>query len=192
MKSVLTFIAGLAIGTGVSWVYHKNKYETMINEEMDELRDHIQNREKNGKEVTDICEESIKEELESIECDYMKEENRRNEEYDEILLQKRYTNSEDAISNKSLHVVAPDDFASVPGFDTDTFYYYANDIITDDNNEIVDESTIRSLFGMTAMEIKDQFGVYEDDSVFIRNSDNKCDYEILRDEEDYVKRNCSR
>ena len=42
------------------------------------------------------------------------------------------------------------------------------------------------------MEIKDQFGVYEDDSVFIRNSDNKCDYEILRDEEDYVRRNGSR
>lgn len=189
MKSVLTFVAGLAIGAGVSWVYHKNKYETMMNEEMDELRTHRRNREKNN-EVTDTSEkESIKEELEARECDYMKEEIRRNEEYEEILLQKRYSNSEDTIHNEDPYVLSPDDFADVPGFDTDTFYYYANDIIADDKNDIMDESTIRSILGLTVLEIKDQFGVYEEDSVFIRNESMKCDYEILRDEEDYVKRN---
>ena len=45
MKSLLMFIGGLTIGAGVTYVIQKNRYEEMIQEEVEDLREHYKNKE---------------------------------------------------------------------------------------------------------------------------------------------------
>ena len=54
--------------------------------------------------------------------------------------------------------------------------YYADGVVTDDEREIVDDWA--DLIGPDFMT---HFGEYEDDSVFVRNTVLKADYEILKD-----------
>ena len=104
----------------------------------------------------------------------------------------RYTSEEDENLNtdtKPPFVVTPDDFGTIPGFDCDTFYYHTDDIIANDNQEMVNEDDIQRILGLSTPEIYEQFGIYEDDAVYIRNMALKCDYEVLRDEGIFIKRN---
>lgn len=207
MKSLLMFIGGLVVGAGVTYIYQKGRYEDMIKEEVDDLRAHMKGTQGHGpcdevtvdKEVktklsSEYSESRVSEEeameVGEDECDYMEEENKRQEEYEELIEENSYVNK-DRISEqwKLPKVLLPLEFGNVPGFDTDTFYYYSDDIIANDMNEILDTEQLMDILGMTTGQIFDQFGIHEDDSVYVRNSNLKCDYEILRDEDIYTRRN---
>ena len=47
---------------------------------------------------------------------------------------------------------------------------------------------VENILGLSISDIKAQFGVYEDDAVYIRNMELQCDYEILREESDFTRR----
>lgn len=189
MKSILTFLAGLTIGAGVSWVYHKNKYEQMVQDEVEALRDHAKEKEEVKKEPVIIPNES---EIHEVGV-YPTEEEL--EEANEIVTKQNYNTAFNKEENdmaqkyKTPFVVTPDDFASLPGFDTDTFYFHHDNIISNSNNEMVEEDEIERILGMSVEEIGAEFGRYEDDSVFIRNMRLKCDYEVLKEEENFEQRN---
>lgn len=180
MKNVLIFMAGLTLGAGVSWVYNKNKYEEMVKDEVESLREHAREKESNEKTTEETLDKDI-------EC--YKNDSANLEKVSKIINYNHYSsNDENEIPVcKKPYVVTPDDFASLPGFDTDSFHYYNNDIISNDNNEIVDD--VEQILGLSILEVKDQFGIYEDDSVYIRNERLKCDYEVLLENEDYIRRN---
>ena len=185
MKSLLTFVAGLAIGAGVTYVIQKNRYEEMIREEIEDLREHYKSKEGKPKNDDRQTEEQV--------------DKMTSEEYDEsigrvhsLVRENRYTSGEDENLNnetKPPFVVTPDDFGTVPGFDCDTFYYHTDDIIANDSQEMMDEDDIQRTLGLPTPEIYEQFGIYEDDAVYIRNTALKCDYEVLRDEGIFIKRN---
>ena len=59
-------------------------------------------------------------------------------------------------------------------------YYSGNGVLVDDNEEQVDN--VEELVGEGSLK---HFGEYEDDSVYVRNDERKCDYEILLDESNY-------
>jgi hypothetical protein len=181
MKQILVFIAGLSLGAGVSWVYHKNKYEEMVQEEVESLREHRKSKlaDKDMENVEETQMEPIEEEEEDNSDEYI-------EKVEKIINYQKYStpNTDEHESKyKKPYIVTPDDFASVPGFDTDTFYYHHDDIISNDRNEMVDD--VETILGLSVEEIRDQFGVYEDDAVYIRNMRLKCDYEVLREESNF-------
>lgn len=188
MKSILMFIGGLTVGAGVSWIYHKNKYEEMVKEEVEELREHMKEKE-DKKEPTIVSNDKPSQTAEQMEKEYEESIGR----VHNLVRDNKYTSSDEEdekiVKYKKPFVVTPEDFTSVPGFDSDTFYYHHDDIISNDRNEMMSDDDIEQILGLTIEEIKDQFGVYEDDAVYIRNMRMKCDYEILREEEDYVRRN---
>lgn len=188
MKSLLMFIGGIVVGAGATYIYQKNRYEEMIQEEIDDLREHMKGSQGTGPvEKEDETESSdIEAEVTVEECDYMEEENRRQAEYEDLLEKNNYTDKDNIAGKfKKPFVVTPQEFASLTGFDTDTFHYYNNDVMTNDNNELLEFDEVVDLLGLTPDDIKDQFGKYQDDTVFIRNMRLKCDYEILRENEDY-------
>ncbi len=78
------------------------------------------------------------------------------------------------------YVISPDDFGDVAEYETITLMYYSDGVLADDNDEIVSDS--ESLIGKHALQC---FGEYEDDSVFVRNDNQKCDFEILLDSRKY-------
>jgi hypothetical protein len=189
MKNILSFIAGIGIGVAISWSFHKNKYENMIQEEVESLR--------NAKKAEhgDCTEARQEEPVEEID-------NSAEEVYEETLNEARHIINYSGYSKKGeeemgscekaalknpIYVITPGEFATQVGYDTDTFYIFEDDIIADDNNDIVDN--IEQTFGMKVKDIRIQFGVYEDDSVYIRNENTQTDYEILRELDTYEKRN---
>ena len=74
------------------------------------------------------------------------------------------------------YVIEPEIFGEDPDYETISLTYYADGVLTDENNCIIDPGEIESLIGEESL---DHFGEYEDDSVFVRNEERKTDYEIL-------------
>ena len=74
------------------------------------------------------------------------------------------------------YTISPDDFGEEDGYDTETLTYYADGILADDQDNLID-----SVDKMVGLESLDKFGEYEDDVVYVRNEQYKCDYEILID-----------
>ncbi len=78
------------------------------------------------------------------------------------------------------YIISPDEFGNVNGYSTISLSYYADGVLADENDEIIENiaETVGSDFA-------EHFGEYEDDSVFVRNDAKWCDYEILTDYRTY-------
>ena len=78
------------------------------------------------------------------------------------------------------YVITPEEFGDLDDYETISLTYYADQILADDNDVIVDD--IEDVVGFDSL---NSFGEYEDDSVFVRNDRLKSDYEILLDQRKY-------
>ena len=74
------------------------------------------------------------------------------------------------------YVISPHEFGEKDGYECISLTYYADGIVTDDANEVLDNWP-----DLVGPDFMSHFGEYEDDSVFVRNEDRQTDYEILRD-----------
>ena len=210
MKGLLIFVGGLIVGAGSTYLIQKNRYEEMVKEELEEMREHYES-ESNKKcggsnSVTEVIKKTQDKERKEAEeaADRERPQNRYNsltrdevyernqeeiEKNEEIINMNRYATSNEDLTaaNKyhTPHIVTPDDFGSICGFDVATFYINESDVVINDRNEQVDEEEIIKITGMSAYEINKHFGEYENDpdSVYIRNMELKIDYEFLKDGE---------
>ena len=80
------------------------------------------------------------------------------------------------------YIITPEEFGEIEEYDKITLTFYADKIVADENNEMMDDTEIQQSIGFESL---GHFGEYEDDSVFVRNDRLKTDYEILLDEENY-------
>ena len=78
------------------------------------------------------------------------------------------------------YVISPEEFGEFEEYEKISLTYYADQVLTDENNEEVDD--VEEIVGEESLT---HFGEYEDDSVFVRNDRLKCDYEILLDQRNY-------
>lgn len=208
MKGLLIFVGGLIVGAGATYIIQKNKYEEMVKEELEEMREHYES-ESNKKcggsepkkeektklaseygETKDDKKERPQNRYNSLTRDEVYERNKEEiEKNEEIININRYATSNEDLTaaNKyhTPHIVTPDDFGSICGFDVATFYINADDVVLNDRQEQMDEEEIIKITGMSAYEINKHFGDYENDpdSVYIRNMELKIDYEFLKDGE---------
>lgn len=185
MKNILSFTMGVVVGTLITWVYHKNKYEEKVQEEIDTLREQQHALRKN--EDIDFASKisGVNEDSEQVEP---QEELVEKNDYKKIINYNKYTQNDDdghevIDKNRKPFVIKPEEFTDISGFDGDTYYYHKDDVISDSDRKKVDN--VEFMFGLSIDEIKRQFGVYEADAVYIRNMQLECDYEILLDEENY-------
>ena len=88
---------------------------------------------------------------------------------------------EDTAEEKDIpYVISPDEFGTNEDYDTISLIYYADGVLTNDADEVIDN--VEEIVGKKAL---NSFGEYEEDSVFVRNDLIKVDYEILRDLDTY-------
>ena len=78
------------------------------------------------------------------------------------------------------YVISPEEFGEFDDYERVSLTYYADLKLADENDELVDD--VDEIVGEESLT---QFGVYEDDSVFVRNDAKRCDYEILLDQRNY-------
>lgn len=204
-RGFVMFIFGAAVGSTVAWLYIKNKYEQIAQEEIDSVKEVFSSKERKGQTgLMDLMmlRGATEEELNMLKSFKQK--------YQEPIAEKKtahvmdkpdmaefvakvkengYTNYTDVVEEKKTkaetneenpYVIAPEEFGEEDEYDTISLTYYSDRILADDDDEIVED-----VKGVVGLEALSSFGEYEDDSVFVRNDRLKCDYEILLDQRKY-------
>jgi len=180
-KNFMMFVLGVAVGSVVTWRYVEKKYEQIAQDEIDSVKEVFSKRETEFTEDTEV----------QIKADNAKKKPSVIE-YAAWLRKRGYTNYSDMVDEKpeevkeepmsvdKPYVIAPEEFGELDDYETISLIYYADQILADDNDVIVDD--IEDVVGFDSL---NSFGEYEDDSVFVRNDRLKCDYEILLDQRKY-------
>lgn len=203
--NVLVFAVGAAIGSAVTWKVLKDKYERIVQEEIESVKDAFNDRLENRQEqVDDYSTSDAAEEwndraqkidwLELEDLDELAEndeEEYRPDDYDMAeyaRLTDNYTSEKGGVRNmtKAPYVISPDDFGELDEFKRISLTYYADDTLEDDEGNVLSKSDIKELIGTKALTT---FGEYEDDSVFVRNERLGVDFEILKDYRTYEAAN---
>lgn len=192
MKNFFTFVAGLVIGSAVTYVVVKDKFEKIAQEEIDSVKEVFGRRVE--KEADKKVEKIAEKEVEKIRKEY--------NEYDNLT--KNYTNYskteveedkdeevcendedrvelfevERASDSDRPYVIDPWDFGGEDGYDTVTLNYYADGVLTDSDDNVIEDEDIDDFVGK---DFAEHFGEYEKDCVCVRNDRLKIDYEICRD-----------
>lgn len=164
----MSFFAGMTVGALMMWRFVKNKYEQIAQEEIDSVKKVFEKKkEVEGEEIQDISDYKSKVDKMGY-TENSENEEQRIEEGENILMEKPYT-------------ISPEEFGQFDDYEAISLIYYADNILTDDNNDLVDN--VDDIVGFDSL---NHFGEYEEDSVFVRNDRLKCDYEILLDKREYA------
>ena len=173
MNKLFIFALGAATGSLVTWKILEKKYKIIADEEIESVREHYReklNKLSDSEEMDEVEDEYLVDDI----PDFTEEEK---EEYQQIV--NEYTDDatvqlEPAIEHIAPYVIAPEEFGEGYGYDTKSWTCYADNVITDENGQIVGNP--ECVIG----DALQHFGEYEDDSVYVRNEDTECDYEILK------------
>ena len=175
LSSFIAFAAGAVVGSLVAWRISKKRYDKLMQEETEELREYY-----SGK-------------IERLEGDldeYVNEWNEAEEEYEKKLNKLGYTNysGTDNLANDDEgvddiyrpYVIAPEEFGMNSDYETVSLTYYADGVLADEMDNLIE-----NVDDTVGKESLNHFGQYEDDSVFVRNDKLECDFEILLDSRRY-------
>ena len=194
MKNFFTFVTGLVIGSVVTYVIVKDKFEKIAQEEIDSVKEVFGRRVE--KEADKKVEKIAKKEVEKIRKEYNEydnltknytsysknktEESIEDAEYEEVC-----ENDEDGVELDEIerasdydrpYIIEPQEFGALDGYSLITLYHYSDNVLADDCDELVED-----LDDVVGEDYASHFGEYEDDCVYVRNDRLKADYEICRD-----------
>lgn len=177
-----TFVAGVAIGSVATLFVVKKKYERIAQEEIDSVKEVFSKREFDSKvkEMTNVGEE-IKKGLDDGIRQVAEQAKEKPDLVQYAAMVQKYEGTvsgekETPMKEKFPYVIPPEEFGEFEDYERISLTYYADGVLADDNNEVVDD--VEDIVG----DALDHFGEYEDDSVFVRCDERKCDYEILMDQ----------
>ena len=184
MKSLLIFAAGLAVGAVAGAVLVKNKVLADAKAEVEEVRKYY--RESRGvvKEVEEV-KEKVEETIDHIqdlidEHETQPKTAKEHTNYSQIT--KMYM-SKDEFQTPMYDdpfVIDPSEFGENPEYDTETLTYFADGVLVDDVDDVIEEPDI--VVGLENLKIFEEFGAT---TVYVRNDIYKTDYEIIRDDWNY-------
>ena len=199
MKGLLIFAAGLAVGAVAGAVIVKNKVLADAKAEIDEVREYY--RKSRGVKVVEEVKEKVEETIDRIQ-DLIEEhvEEVEKKEYelkdiqikDESKTEKEHTNysqitkmymSKDEYQTPMYDdpfVIDPSEFGENPEYDTETLTYFADGVLVDDVDDVIEEPDI--VVGLENLKVFEEFGAT---TVYVRNDIYKTDYEIIRDDWNY-------
>lgn len=160
------FASGAAAGSVATWKLLKDKYEKIAQEEIESVKETFK---ATFTPSDDVEEEPSEEETSSyteLANSYLSHSNNT-----------VYTPQPEPSVDEP-YVISPDEFGEMDDYECITLYYYADKVLADDRDEIVDHAN-----EVVGTEFHEHFGDYgyDEDSVFVRNDSMKCDYEILLD-----------
>ncbi len=176
------FVAGAMIGSATTWYFVKKKYEKIAQEKIDSVKEVFAKKDFGSqvKEMTKAGEEIAKGFNDGIRQAAEQAKDKPDLERYAAMIQKYggtvSEEKEAPMKEKFPYVIPPEEFGEFEDYERISLTYYADGVLADDNNEIVDD--VEDIVG----DALDHFGEYEDDSVFVRCDERKCDYEILLDQ----------
>lgn len=181
LSSVLIFAAGAVIGSLVSWRLTKDYYKNIADEEIADVKERFSQMTAMHREI-EKAQEEITEEVTPPATEVKPSFSRPSKPdiYGLSALASRYSSDRDS----KPYLITPDEFGDKydEGYETETLTYYADGVLADDADVTIDD--VDAMVGLSSL---GQFGigVYDDDSVYVRNDKHKADYEILKDSRTY-------
>ena len=185
MKGLLIFAAGLAVGAVAGAVIVKNKVLADAKAEIEEVREYYREsrgqKDEHVEEVKEVKEVEKKEyELKDIQIKDEPKTEKEHTNYSQIA--KMYMTKE--TPKQSLYddpfVIDPSEFGENPEYDTETLTYFADGVLVDDVDDVIEEPDI--VVGLENLKVFEEFGAT---TVYVRNDIYKTDYEIIRDDWNY-------
>ena len=176
IKFIFGFVLGAAAGAAVTYTLVKEKYKQYADAEIEEIRelyskkcDELKNSESDPMEYS---EEDKEKDLDTTRT-IIKENNYVNYS----------TNKKGGSESMSIkpEIISPDEYGQEYEYECESLVYYSGDGVLTDNFDNVIEDVNR----MVGFGFENYFGEYEDDTVFVRNHEDKMDYEICRDERSF-------
>lgn len=172
-----SFLLGMGVGAYVTYVYIKDMYAEIAQEEINSVKEAYAEKAKNLQRDV-ITEDKKKEKVDEAK-------NKPDiSEYAAKLKENGYTNyseiSQEDNDVEVPYVIAPEDYGENDEYETISLTYYSDGVLTDEDDEVITNPG-----KLVGEDFVSHFGDYEDDSVFIRNDDRKIDFEILMDYRTY-------
>ena len=176
MKGLLIFAAGLAVGAVAGAVIVKNKVLADAKAEIDEVREYYrESRGQKDEHVEEVKEVEKKEyELKDIQ---IKDEHTN---YSQITKMYMSKDEHQTPMYDDPFVIDPSEFGENPEYDTETLTYFADGVLVDDVDDVIEEPDI--VVGLENLKVFEEFGAT---TVYVRNDIYKTDYEIIRDDWNY-------
>lgn len=197
----ITFIVGAVVGSVVTWRSLKKKYEQQLEDQIDSIKDdftaalvgykkhddetdkkpsslitHTHTDEPYNTQGVFVAADSVDEVIENrkIMHDIIDSngyrghsvENYETEENDDMF---------------EPYVIPPEEYGEYMDYEQIELTYFNDGVLADDCNVRVSD-----IAGTVGEFFADHFGEYEDDSVYVRNDERRCEYEILADERNYA------
>lgn len=168
MKGLFIFAAGVVAGAVAGAYLVKDKVMADAKQEIEEVREYYKSKKETKKE-----EKPVEEKQET------KVEEK--EEYQEIT--RNYTNYnkiEEAPKqavNDMPYMINPEDFGEEEGYDTLTLTYFADGVLVDDVDDVIDDPD--PVVGLENLKVFEEFNA---SAIYVRNDIWKTDFEILKDD----------
>lgn len=170
LNKVLWFTAGVAVGALATSHFFKTKYERLYQQDVESVKRAFSMPQQSEPVEGDTEKKSTPEEVQT---------------YHDIISKQGYSTTSD-IPDDSIgkevkgvnkpYVIPPADFDTEDGYDVISLTYYADGVLTDEQNNPIED--VDRLVGRDSLT---HFGEYEEDAVHVRNDEMRCDFEILRD-----------
>ena len=173
MKGLFIFAAGVVAGAVAGAYLVKDKIMADAKQEIEEVREYYKSKKESKKE--EIVEEQPIEEVNE------------EKEYEKIVVNSGYVNynKPEQITQHSVfedvpYAIDPEEFGDKEeeGWDTTTLTYFADGVLVDDVDEIVEQPDV--VVGLDNLKIFEEFP--DATCVYVRNETWRTDFEILRDD----------
>lgn len=180
MKGLLIFAAGLAVGAVAGALAVKNKVLADAKAEIEEVRNYYRSQrgEVQREEVEEV-KEVVEETINRVQ-DMIKEHDNKKEHVNYNKLVQNYNPSKNVVEYDDPFIIDPSEFGENDDYDTMTLTYFADGVLIDDVDDVVEEPDI--VVGLENLKVFEEYGA---SSVYVRNDIYKTDYEIIRDDWNY-------
>ena len=182
LNKILIFTAGAAIGSAVTWKLVKTKYERIAQDEIESVREALG--------YDDFEEESESPDIEKktdIQELVAKIKENGYTDYSETAPVEKKKEEESNV--RKPRVIPPEEFGEIDNYGIVSLTCYADKVVTTNNVTANCEELLEDVDGTIGLESLDHFGEYEEDSVFVRNDELNCYFEILLDPRPYSECN---
>lgn len=167
--NVICFAAGAATGWLVACKMMRQAFMEKYEEDVAETREEYLRR------IEELEAPATDDEIAQIIKEYPKKETIK--EYVDRLEELKQKQKED--ENMGIEVISPEEFGEYHEYETITLHYYSDGIVSEAFNDEVEPFTDEDIEECLGTEALESFGQYEEDSVFVRNDNQKTYYEIL-------------
>ena len=187
--NVLMFAVGAAVGSAVTWKIVKDRYERIVREELDSIKEVFGDTQEDNREQVesedDEYDDGFAQTVTHINWDELEDLDEEDDEdatHEYSKLASNYTNEKGGAEgvDRAPYVISPYDFGELDEYSQVELTYYADGVLEDEDHNIVHDAD--DLIGSDSLYT---FGEYEDDAVFVRNEWLQADFQILKDYRTY-------